>query len=574
MSVGPAQRLFVRLVSSVLVVAGGAAAASVVASAQTAAHRRRHEGAQASPARLFAPSSAPRLPDERESAAPGRAAALAATAGADVASLPARRERHRRERARMEPARPGRTARQRLLELASSILILASGVAAVAVFLTAGHHAARARVSAPAVVLTPAESSAAERFAGFREAVPVLATGALSRGSAEPGLEAETFARELTLLRAAGFTALGAREAERDLRASALPHRPFLLAVDGNAGSAWRIADPVLGRLGMKAVLLLDPEKLGRTTRYYLSGPELDALARSPRWEVGLHVRPDLGPSRIERTLAALGRRGIDATAALTFTHEPSPEEERRLSSVRDRFSLVLADGAARRYAVASDLPRAVPRLPLPGDAASLLPLLAWLAPRPADVPAPFDEPQVWRAEGSAPAPTRGRLVLAPPVRTWQATLYDRAGSAAWRDYRVRVTLAGLEAESSGTLLVRAVDERRLSVTVSSGRVSVRALTGDGSGDRILATAPLHPATRHAVGVTVAGDTLAVRVDGESLRVRIPPGFQSGGIGVGAWRLAPRRALVFTDLVVRRLREDDRVVHPLSRPGLAPRDWS
>src|SRR5439155_26575311 len=125
-------------------------------------------------------------------------------------------------------------------------------------------------------------------------AIPVLAVGALHGGSDGSGMSAVTFAHELALLKVASFRAISSAQFAAFLDGrEALPPRPLVLCVDGSAGSAWRIADPILARNGMHAVLMVDPFRVTDRNSYYLTWSELGSLARSGRWDIGLLARPD-----------------------------------------------------------------------------------------------------------------------------------------------------------------------------------------------------------------------------------------------------------------------------------------
>jgi hypothetical protein len=440
---------------------------------------------------------------------------------------------------------------RRLSGLLSSLLFLATVIGAAWLLTSTGHRAlpSGSSTSTPRVDLTPAERRSAADFPSFRGALPVLATDAPYAGARAPSLTASTLAHELALLKAAGFTTISANQAVRFGRGRLSTTKPLLLCIDGSVDSALRIVDPILARLGMRALLLLKPSYLRRNGRS-LRMSDLAMLAHSSRWQIGLLVRPDADPRQIERWLRKLTVQNVDAGAALAFATEPSAKQLESISALRGRFLLVLADTSQPRFANAGDRKTALPRLSLPGDAGELLPLLARLIPRSVDDPAPLDRATAWQAEGRSQPPVHGILRLAPPPHTWQAVLYDPAATATWRDYCVDVTVSGLSSAASGTLLLRATGSQRLALSLSSVSLTATGLDDDRSS--LLGRTPLAARSTHRVVACVKARRLTVRVDGRLLlRADTPAEMKSGGLGLGAWRESSHAAaLRFGDLSV------------------------
>lgn len=130
-----------------------------------------------------------------------------------------------------------------------------------------------------------------------------IAPGDRSPFTVDPGV----FARQMAMLRAAGYEAVSGRRFRAWLEGRGdLPPRAVLITFDDAAAGVWTWADPVLERFGMRAVVFAISDSVD-SSRYYLTWKELDRMDASGRWEVEAHSH-DMhhligdGPALVSRT--------------------------------------------------------------------------------------------------------------------------------------------------------------------------------------------------------------------------------------------------------------------------------
>jgi hypothetical protein len=142
--------------------------------------------------------------------------------------------------------------------------------------------AARGPAPAPRVVLSAGDRELWAPRSPDRSLIPVL----LYRG----GIEAEKFARQMALLRHAGYRTITLDEFVRFVRGEpvGLPLRPLLLTFDGARADSWTGSDSVLRDLGFNAALFFDVGRVEAKDPEYLTWTELNRLQRGGRWEVQL----------------------------------------------------------------------------------------------------------------------------------------------------------------------------------------------------------------------------------------------------------------------------------------------
>ena len=110
------------------------------------------------------------------------------------------------------------------------------------------------------------------------------------------------------MLQAAGFVSVTEPQLQAYLGdGAALPRHSVLIAFDGGRERDWTVADGLLAHYGFTATVFVDPARLAGRGSGYLSWTQLEQMASSGRWSVGL----DLGDAGA--TVPA--RRGRDASA-------------------------------------------------------------------------------------------------------------------------------------------------------------------------------------------------------------------------------------------------------------------
>jgi peptidoglycan/xylan/chitin deacetylase (PgdA/CDA1 family) len=142
--------------------------------------------------------------------------------------------------------------------------------------------AERTPVPAPPVMLSAGDRKLWAPRPPDRSVIPVLLY--------DRGIEAENFARQMTLLRHAGYRTIALDEFARFARGGKvdLPPRPLLLTFDGARLDSWRASERVLRELGLNAVLFVDVGRVYARDPEYLTWRELNRLQRDGRWEVQL----------------------------------------------------------------------------------------------------------------------------------------------------------------------------------------------------------------------------------------------------------------------------------------------
>jgi poly-beta-1,6-N-acetyl-D-glucosamine N-deacetylase len=115
--------------------------------------------------------------------------------------------------------------------------------------------------------------------------------------SASRTIAASSFAGQLAMLRAAGFSSITADQLQDYLSGGTrLPRHAVLIAFDGGHERDWTLADDLLARYGFSAVVFIDPGQIAGRGSGYLSWTQLTAMTASRRWSVGLDFE-DAGQS-------------------------------------------------------------------------------------------------------------------------------------------------------------------------------------------------------------------------------------------------------------------------------------
>jgi hypothetical protein len=137
----------------------------------------------------------------------------------------------------------------------------------------------RAALPAPRVTLTAAERAAWAPGPPDRTTVPVLVYDRVPPAG---------IARQMTLLDHAGYQTISLRDFVRFVRDRPveLPPRPLLLTFADARLDSWAGSDTILRRLGFSAVLFAAIGPIEKRRPEVLTWAELDAAARSGRWEV------------------------------------------------------------------------------------------------------------------------------------------------------------------------------------------------------------------------------------------------------------------------------------------------
>jgi peptidoglycan/xylan/chitin deacetylase (PgdA/CDA1 family) len=158
--------------------------------------------------------------------------------------------------------------------------------------------APRTPVAAPDVELTREEERVWAKLPPDRSAIPVLLyhglgpeSGFSNAADAEYGLEVDDFAKQMTLMKHAGYETVDLETFIDFVREEPvqLPGRPLLLTFDDARADSWTGADGILRKLGFNAVMFVDVGRVERGDPEYLTWEELREAEGSGRWHLELH---------------------------------------------------------------------------------------------------------------------------------------------------------------------------------------------------------------------------------------------------------------------------------------------
>jgi peptidoglycan/xylan/chitin deacetylase (PgdA/CDA1 family) len=155
----------------------------------------------------------------------------------------------------------------------------------------------RSPLPAPRVTLTADEKRVWAPLPPDRSAIPVLlyhgigpASSFANADDAGYGVDVEDFAKQMTMIRHAGYETVDLRTFADFVRGRdvELPARPLLLTFDDARADSWTGADGILRELGFSAVMFVDVGHVDAGDPEYLTWDELERLDRE-RWELQLH---------------------------------------------------------------------------------------------------------------------------------------------------------------------------------------------------------------------------------------------------------------------------------------------
>ena len=151
---------------------------------------------------------------------------------------------------------------------------------------------------APTVVLTAEEKQVWAPLPPNRSEVPVLLYHGIGPASdfsdpadASYGIEFDDFAKQLTLIKHAGYQTIDLPTFLRFVQGDPvdLPPRPLLLTFDDARADSWTGGDGILDKLGFNAVMFVDVGHVEDRSPEYLTWEELEAVQSSGRWQLQLH---------------------------------------------------------------------------------------------------------------------------------------------------------------------------------------------------------------------------------------------------------------------------------------------
>ena len=151
-------------------------------------------------------------------------------------------------------------------------------------------------------MLTPEEKAVWAPLPPDRSAVPVLlyhgigAPGDFANAAdAQYGVEAYDFAKQMTMIKHAGYQTIGLQTLVDFVRGRPveLPPRPLLLTFDDGRADSWTGSESILKKLHFTAVMFVDVGRVSACDPEYLTWDELRAMEAGGRWTMQLHAGPD-----------------------------------------------------------------------------------------------------------------------------------------------------------------------------------------------------------------------------------------------------------------------------------------
>lgn len=280
----------------------------------------------------------------------------------------------------------------------------------------------------------------------------------------EPGdfaMSDDDFARILQGLKSEGYTPIGLEELRGFyFKERRLPPRAVLLALDRDDPRSVRLADEVLGRLRMKAVVFRDRSgPPSHRHRWHRLSPHAEGnLERSGLWDLGLIERAE-GP--------ASGDEASEPTYLL-----PAPEGPLRFRAAKTGYNDERQEPGRLRT---------LPIRPTEPPERTLR-LVRELLPRPEPVASVFARKRVgpeWVVDWGVATAARGRLAILPLPNQTGASIFI-AGTERWRDAALEFELLGADQEFWASLRSDGGERYvRLGVTEGRWRLQKRSGTKD-----------------------------------------------------------------------------------------------
>jgi hypothetical protein len=193
-------------------------------------------------------------------------------------------------------------SRRRAAELAAclalSLCLAACGDSETAPELTPAPVRTPGPAPAPEVALTDEDRKVWARLPADRSRVPVLlyhgigpASDLANEADAAYRLDPDDFAKQMTMLRHAGYATITLDEFVRFVRGEhvELPSRPLLLTFDDARADSWIGGDGILEELGFNAVMFVDAGRVDERDPEYLTWDALAKIQAGGRWNLQLH---------------------------------------------------------------------------------------------------------------------------------------------------------------------------------------------------------------------------------------------------------------------------------------------
>jgi poly-beta-1,6-N-acetyl-D-glucosamine N-deacetylase len=150
----------------------------------------------------------------------------------------------------------------------------------------------RSPLPPPDVRLAAAEVRRFRPLPLYQGAIPVLAYHGINNHNDVYSVSRRMFMAQVEMLYRAGFRTVSMGQYVRFLRGErkGLPTRPLLITFDDGRLDSYRGADKVLARFGFRATMFVIARAAEKPRSFYLNWKELQAMARSGRWDIQEHA--------------------------------------------------------------------------------------------------------------------------------------------------------------------------------------------------------------------------------------------------------------------------------------------
>ncbi|HKS98957.1 MAG TPA: polysaccharide deacetylase family protein [Rugosimonospora sp.] len=407
---------------------------------------------------------------------------------------------------------------------------------------------------------------------------------------------------QLTALEAAGYQTITSAQYVAWVQGGPVPPRSVYITFDDGTDGLWAYGTAVLARHHAHGASYLITGRVGTHPPYYLTWPEVIAMARSGNWDFQAHTHNLHSRAPID----ASGKTGSMLTNRLWLAAQhrletPDEYQARVTADTNTIFADFAAHGLPKPQLFAYPFSELIDpsgdatptrftqdllahqfvatftnktRTPAPSSRRSsdarligrlevtststadsvLERVMSWTQ-QGVDGQRPLDDPTRWRDWDNNPLHTLAPFTGSGPAPDYSYAVYQPFASADWDDYQVAMDVRGLVTNRPGVnLQVRIGGSTPLAIRFARSTVEVR---GTGKGAPLITRANVRAAAGHRVTVAVTGTATVVTVDGQQvLRLPAQGPAVSGGIalavsqgdrsqdhpGVAAMSLAPIRA--------------------------------
>jgi hypothetical protein len=369
-------------------------------------------------------------------------------------------------------------------------------------------------------------------------------------------IPAAAFEAQLTSLKQADYASVRLEQVNRwrQTGGAPLPAKPVLLTFEEANRETMEIADKMLATLGMTALVFVDVNQLNQGNIQLVSWHQLEQLANSGRWEVGVSGCPNgddealASPALLAQKLAqqreTLEQRLHVAvvTADCSLTGNPDhgisvADWTQALDSAALQVGFVAAPlGANYRNEPESSFRRI--RVSRTWDERVLLAQLESHAPRRTAFVDHFqtDQPDpAWVVDSGDIAIEDGGLRMANKTGE-QGALMILGGTEKWQDADVEVQLKGRPEGQFWLYLRHGTGQPFVRLGVSEGRVMLQK--SDGIGMTKLLASRDYPLGNPTLRLRVVGSRATAYLNGQALLIRpteMPEGIDQGVFALAAW---------------------------------------